>query len=1050
MPTIANLAAYYLDCIGRDRDDGISVFSSNRYGHPDYGQIIQLPSVETNNDTASLNNDVRAIIAKAQRGRQSSQLVLGYPLFMRWATSKEGTRFGFVEPLLYQVCELGSETPAEPIMAQDPPRINPEAIAHVADFDKREVLHEMLSLYTELGFDGELADQPDLWQAAEQLHALRPDWNWQEEVKPTEFSSGLFAKAKEEDTPAGIYNRAAYFVVERSKFTQGLEQELGQIKNLPQTQTAKSILHRMAFDDLPVAAASDIQLIEPLPLNNEQRDAVRMALTAPLTAVTGPPGTGKSQVVASIIINAVFQGQTVLFSSKNNKAVDVVLDRVNKLTNRSVMIRLGRGTEGQDLRGQLLSYLNDILSSAVQPEELSRYNAFQQRHEEINMHWNGLKNKEQEIIARRNRLDQLERSCEQWREEFGEKQFAIWGRWNEEKIGQLQTAVATLQVLLQKCDRQQQNFVERIFWTFLAKNRWNAFRMAQASAAGILSEAQIPAYSGHSLDDVHLQEVRQWEQQLLKRLQIIQQIREYFECVDLISESASLFDIARQAKKCEEDLQRNSSDLWEAWLRLLPSRLTQQNRRFLSAFSTILQQVNELGGDQSPAAKRAWTTYYDLLPKVSNILPCWAVTSLSLKSRVPFEAGFFDLVVIDEGSQCDIASALPLLFRAKRAVIIGDVKQLNHICSLTVQDNVMLQARHGLAEDGLNWDYRSKSLFEMAQSLLNPTNMIALRDHHRSHADIIGFSNKHFYDGNLRVATRYERLKPLPGLPPVRWIDQPGKVQPLRTGGSLNEPEAVAVCQEIRRIVSTGYQGSIGVVSPFRAQVNRIRDMIAADSQLEERLMMRDFMVETVHRFQGDERDVMIFSPVMAPGMGRGSAQFLKRTGNLFNVSLTRARAALIVVGDQDFCLSGPESPSYLREFVLYQQQLNRSQEIGSEAAIDFGPEFPAVSSDQLVSDWEKILYRALYRAGVRTQPQYQVMQYSLDMALFCGDRKLDIEVDGEHYHRDWDGELCRRDQLRNQRLIELGWDVMRFWVYEVRDNLPACVERVRAWQQDQ
>lgn len=125
MPPITNLAAYYLDCVGRDRDDGISVFSSNRYGNPDYGQISQPPSIETNNDAVSLNNDVRAIIAKAQRGRQSSQLVLGYPLFMSWVTNKEGARFGFVEPLLYQVCELGAETPAEPIMAQDPPRINP-------------------------------------------------------------------------------------------------------------------------------------------------------------------------------------------------------------------------------------------------------------------------------------------------------------------------------------------------------------------------------------------------------------------------------------------------------------------------------------------------------------------------------------------------------------------------------------------------------------------------------------------------------------------------------------------------------------------------------------------------------------------------------------------------------------------------------------------------------------------------------------------------------------------------------------------------------------
>jgi very-short-patch-repair endonuclease len=58
----------------------------------------------------------------------------------------------------------------------------------------------------------------------------------------------------------------------------------------------------------------------------------------------------------------------------------------------------------------------------------------------------------------------------------------------------------------------------------------------------------------------------------------------------------------------------------------------------------------------------------------------------------------------------------------------------------------------------------------------------------------------------------------------------------------------------------------------------------------------------------------------------------------------------------------------------------------------------------------------------------------------------LNIEVDGEHYHSTWTGELCLRDQLRNQRLIELGWEVKRFWVYEIRDRLEDCVAQVRSW----
>ena len=78
------------------------------------------------------------------------------------------------------------------------------------------------------------------------------------------------------------------------------------------------------------------------------------------------------------------------------------------------------------------------------------------------------------------------------------------------------------------------------------------------------------------------------------------------------------------------------------------------------------------------------------------------------------------------------------------------------------------------------------------------------------------------------------------------------------------------------------------------------------------------------------------------------------------------------------------------------------------------GPEYPPVAHPELVSEWERIFYKAMYAAGLRPVPQYEEAPYTLDFALFDGERKLDIEVDGEHYHRNWDGELCRRDQIRS------------------------------------
>lgn len=48
-----------------------------------------------------------------------------------------------------------------------------------------------------------------------------------------------------------------------------------------------------------------------------------------------------------------------------------------------------------------------------------------------------------------------------------------------------------------------------------------------------------------------------------------------------------------------------------------------------------------------------------------------------------------------------------------------------------------------------------------------------------------------------------------------------------------------------------------------------------------------------------------------------------------------------------------------------------------------------------------------------------------------------------------WDGELCYRNQLRNQRLFELSWDVKRFWIYEIRDNIEKCIDEIKQWLEE-
>ena len=126
-------------------------------------------------------------------------------------------------------------------------------------------------------------------------------------------------------------------------------------------------------------------------------------------------------------------------------------------------------------------------------------------------------------------------------------------------------------------------------------------------------------------------------------------------------------------------------------------------------YITAMSLVNDIQKlDDFPEIKKQFN---QLKSQMSRLLNCWAVTARSAKSRVPFMAGQFDCVVIDEASQCDIASMLPLLYRAKRAVIIGDDKQLSHISTISRKQDAKLLEKYSVP---MSWCYSQTSLFAKA------------------------------------------------------------------------------------------------------------------------------------------------------------------------------------------------------------------------------------------------------------------------------------------------------------------------------------------------
>lgn len=778
-------------------------------------------------------------------------------------------------------------------------------------------------------------------------------------------------------------------------------------------------------------------LLEPLPLNTEQREAIEHALSRPLTVITGPPGTGKSQVVSSLLINGAKLGKRVLFASKNNKAVDVVEARVNNLGPRPILLRLGRG----EYQAKLTDYLTALLASRATEEDRFNHDEAERAFHATVQRIKALQGSAERIMQLRNEVDALERRVEPLRAQLGDKLLEASRTIDLQPIRRNE---AQLRSVVQHASRDQQDFFTRLFWFLHRQTRLQAVGAAADAGRASMNATGLTLPQNPSCD-ADLKEWNEFVDCLDRRIKEISNVSDYFQKLAALSQGEGIETIWASIARERERLANDSLKFWEYWLRLAPGRLSAEDRRLLGEFAAVLRLLVQSDQDNRMAGRQVFSQYFKLFPSLVSMLSCWAVTSLSTRGRVPLEPGFFDLVVIDEASQCDIASALPLLFRAKTAVIIGDPKQLRHISAIQPRRDRELLHKHELADGFANWAYSENSVFDLASPLAGQDDIIMLRDHHRSHADIIEFSNQHFYEGRLRIATKYDRLRrPALDQPSVRWVSVEGAV--TRPGsGALNEIEAQAVLREIERLgIHQGYRGSVGVVTPFRAQANRIRDLINSHPKAAQLLAQLDLLVDTVHKFQGDERDVMIFSPVVSKNIADGALGFLKKTGNLFNVAITRARAALVVVGDP--AAAKTSGVSYLADFAEYVDGLGANRRAGQQQSVPSGPDYPSVARPELVSDWERIFYRKLWEAGLKPIPQYAEEKFLLDFALLHNGRKLNIEVDGERYHRDWNGELLRRDQLRNMRMLELGWDVMRFWVYQLRDEMPTCVARVRGW----
>jgi very-short-patch-repair endonuclease len=472
-----------------------------------------------------------------------------------------------------------------------------------------------------------------------------------------------------------------------------------------------------------------------------------------------------------------------------------------------------------------------------------------------------------------------------------------------------------------------------------------------------------------------------------------------------------------------DDLKRHGIETLRMLLQLGLSAYDDNEKRILSSAKILISRLEDPSLSEfvlADISSQLESAFEVLLGKI----PLLAVTNLSTMRMFPStDPAQFDLLVIDEASQCDVASTIPLLFRAKRVCVIGDPKQLKAVHQMKVSAHMHLKDKYNVQhQDFAPYDYLGFSFFDLANHWCLRERTSLLREHFRCHPRIAAYCNDVSYNNALRVLTDEGNLASTPmGRTGFHWSNVVGSCERVPQGGSICKEEVNEVIRIVREIADNEQNAfTLGVVAPFRAQANRIKDGLekVLPTKVWDRLAL---LVETADGFQGDERDIIIFTVTCQPDIHRGSLWFVSQDKNRWNVAVSRARALLHIVGNLEFC-SSSQVP-HIRRLADHASGVKLTR----EEPFDSPP--------------EKEFHEALKSAGIETVPQHPLAGYKLDLAV--PNARLDIEVDGREFHLDQFGNRQSSDVWRDMTIESLGWKVLRFWVYELREDTEACVRQV-------
>lgn len=339
--------------------------------------------------------------------------------------------------------------------------------------------------------------------------------------------------------------------------------------------------------------------------------------------------------------------------------------------------------------------------------------------------------------------------------------------------------------------------------------------------------------------------------------------------------------------------------------------------------------------------------------------PILLSTTYSLSGSVG-RGHLLDYVIIDESSQVDVITATICCTCCRNIVIIGDSRQLPHIVdSKLTERSFDLRMRYNVPAE---YDYvHHNILSSLKQAITENLPVTLLREHYRCHPLIINFCNRKYYRGQLLIMTRSNESTPFQVLTTTDSKTYTNK------GRIYNQRQIDATCEWLKDEPTDPTH--IGVISPYRYHAEELRKFLPAGIE-----------ADTIHKFQGREKDLIIFHTVR-----QQMTEFLDNP-NLINVAVSRAVRRLVVVKTEGMSIIHGSDIGDLLRYIRFTSENDAITFINSRIRSVF---------DMLHTEYA-VLQQTLKLSGNRQSPAEQITDQLLYQILSEQER---FSAVGYHKH---------------------------------------------------